>query len=128
MNNLPKTVRERMRAAVATDHPDPDLLAAFAEQALTERERAPLLEHLARCADCRDVLALATAPVGSATTQTKDTAAVRKAPWFSFPALRWGALAACFVIVGTAVLIRRDEKAAKFEMYQHQMAVPKASA
>jgi hypothetical protein len=127
MNNLPKIVRERMRAAVATDHPDPDLLAAVAEQALPERERAPLLEHLARCADCRDVLALATAPVGSATTQTKDTAAVRKAPWFRLPALRWGALAAGFVIVGTAVLIHRDEKSAKFERDQSQLAVPKPS-
>jgi hypothetical protein len=128
MNDLPKIVRERMKVTVATDHPDPDLLAAFAEQALPERERAPVLEHLARCADCRDVLAIATAPVGSATTQTKDTAAARKAPWFSFSALRWGALAACFVIVGTAVLIHRDEKAAKFDLYQRQMAVPKASA
>jgi hypothetical protein len=127
MNNLPKIVRERMRAAVATDHPDPDLLAAFAEQALPERERAPVLEHLARCADCRGALALAAAPVGSATTQTKDPAAVRKAPWLGLPVLRWGALAACFVIVGTAVLIHRDEKVAKFEMDQRQMAAPKAA-
>lgn len=112
MNDLPKIVRERMRTAVAGDHPDPDLLAAFVEQALPERERTPLLEHLARCADCRDVLALAATPAGSAATQNKDTVVARKAPWFSFPVLRWGALAACLVIVGAAVLIHRDEKLA----------------
>lgn len=108
MNDLPKIVRERMRTAVAGDHPDPDLLTAFAEQALPARERTPLLEHLALCADCRDVLALAAAPSGSAATQAKDTAVARKAPWFSFPVLRWGALAACLVIVGAAVLKYRD--------------------
>lgn len=112
MTDLPKIVRERMRVAVAGDHPDPDALTAFAEQALPERERAPLLEHLARCADCRDVLALAAIPPCGVATQIKDTGVARKAPWFTFPVLRWGALAACLVIVGAAVLMHRDEKLA----------------
>ena len=110
MTDLPKIVRERMRTAVAGDHPDPDLLTAFAEQALPERERTPLMDHLARCADCRDVLALAAVSAGAVATQAKDTAVERKAPWFTFPMLRWGALAACLVIVSTAVLLRRDLK------------------
>ena len=36
-------------------HPDANLLAAFVEKSLTERERLQVLEHLAACADCREV-------------------------------------------------------------------------
>jgi Photosynthesis system II assembly factor YCF48 len=110
MNELPNIVRERMKMPLAGDHPDPDLLAAFAEQALPDRERAPLLEHLARCSDCRDVLALATPPLESTARTNKDTATARKGPWFSWPVLRWGALAACVVVVGTAVLTQLSLK------------------
>ena len=124
MTDLPKIVRERMRSTVAGDHPDPDLLTAFAEQALPERERTPLLDHLARCGDCRDILALAAASAGAVATQIKDTAVARKAPWFTFPMLRWGALAACLVIVSTAVLLRRDLKTSYVTKDERQEATP----
>jgi hypothetical protein len=105
MSDLPQIVRARLKSAPAGDHPDPDLLAAFAEQALPERERAPLLLHLSRCADCRDVLALSLPPTGPAPSLL-DTAA--HVPWFRWPVLRWGAVAACVVIVGSAVLMQRQ--------------------
>ena len=124
MTDLPKIVRERMQAAMAGDHPDPDLLTAFAEQTLPERERTLLVNHLARCADCRDVLALASVPGGSAATQSKDTAIAGRAPWFTFPALRWSALAACLVIVSTAVLLHRDLKTAYSTKDERQEAAP----
>ena len=40
-------------------HPDAESLNAFAEQALRDRERAEVLEHLGVCARCREVVALA---------------------------------------------------------------------
>ena len=40
-------------------HPDENLLAAFAEHALTSREHENVLEHLSTCARCRDVVFLA---------------------------------------------------------------------
>jgi hypothetical protein len=40
-------------------HPDAESLNAFAEQALSERERGQVLEHLAVCSRCRQVVALA---------------------------------------------------------------------
>ena len=40
-------------------HPDAERLSAFAEQALGERERGEVLEHLAVCGRCRQVVALA---------------------------------------------------------------------
>ncbi|MGC2196974.1 MAG: YCF48-related protein [Terriglobales bacterium] len=105
MNELPKIVRARLNAAPAGDHPDPDQLTAFAEQALSDRERSTVLAHLSRCTDCRDVLALAVPRTGSAPASL-DTA--DRAPWFRWTVLRWGAVAACLVIVGSAVLMKRD--------------------
>ena len=40
-------------------HPDAENLSAFSEQALSERERAEVLAHLAVCGRCRQVVALA---------------------------------------------------------------------
>ena len=38
-------------------HPDANLLAAFVEKTLTEKERTQVLNHLSQCADCREVAA-----------------------------------------------------------------------
>jgi hypothetical protein len=39
---------------------------------------------------------------------SRDTGRVQKAPWFRWNALRWGALAACVVVVGSAVLMQHS--------------------
>ena len=44
------------------EHPDANLLAAFAEKRLLPHERKDLLAHLAECPECREVVALASAP------------------------------------------------------------------
>ena len=110
MDQLPSIVRARMNAAPAGDHPDPDLLTAFAEQALADQERSKVLSHLSHCADCREVLLLATSSLSTPALANAaapiDTA--RRLSWFRWPALRWGAVAACLVIVGSAVLMKRD--------------------
>ncbi|PYX42140.1 MAG: hypothetical protein DMG83_21760 [Acidobacteria bacterium] len=109
MNKLPNIVRARLSAIEAGDHPDPDLLTAFAEQALAEQERFKVLAHLSRCSDCREVLAVAMPSLSTAalaTASSIDTACRRS--WFHWPAVRWGAAAACVVIVGSAVLMKRD--------------------
>jgi hypothetical protein len=123
MKELPNIVRERLKAAPVGDHPDPDLLTGFAERALADRERTRVLDHLARCADCRDVIALATPPVLSGPSR-KDTARATNAPWFSWPTLRWGALAACVVIVGAAVLVQHDSRRDSRSTYIAKEAAP----
>ena len=40
-------------------HPDAESLNAFAEQALGDRERGQIVEHLAVCSRCREVVFLA---------------------------------------------------------------------
>jgi len=118
MTELPKIVHQRLRAAeaereAAPAHPEADVLAAFAEQALSPAERENVLGHLALCADCRDAVLLAlpaeelaaAAPVQAEVAEARTEAArdpVSAGPsrsWFSwadfrFSNLRWAALAA----------------------------------
>lgn len=107
METVPKIVQQRLRAADGNfgDHPGPDLLTAFAERTLLKREQAQVLEHLARCQDCRDVVSLAMPEFAAG-----QAIAVRKS-WLRWPALRWAAAAACVVVVGAAVSLRYGNKA-----------------
>lgn len=105
MPDIPKIARQRLEAMTSPGpHPDQDLLNAFLEKALAERERQPILEHLAHCADCREVVSLAVPPMEAAAP------APVRAGWLSWPVLRWAAAAACVVVVGAAVTLHfRDQ-------------------
>jgi putative zinc finger protein len=109
MAEVPKIVRERLKAARSvSDHPDPDVLSAFSERLLPDRERAIVLEHLARCDDCREVVALALPAIEAA-----DVARVRAVhkSWLTLPVLRWSAVAAGVAIISLAGVL-----------YQHRQA------
>ncbi|HXY51756.1 MAG TPA: YCF48-related protein [Terriglobales bacterium] len=109
MEQLPKIVRQRLRAGGAVgEHPDPNVLTAFAEHSLVGRERARVLEHVTLCQDCREILAVATAvPAAEPAPAARGGSS---SAWFRWPAVRWGAVAACCVVVGAAVLVRQDMK------------------
>jgi Carboxypeptidase regulatory-like domain/Photosynthesis system II assembly factor YCF48/Putative zinc-finger len=116
MQNVPKIVRDRLQAtAPAVHHPDADSLTAFAERSLPDRERTVVLEHLARCGDCREIVALALPEVGSVQTT------VRPSPrgWFTWPALRWGLVAAGVVTIAS-LGVRQAQR--------HSQPTPMASA
>ena len=103
MQNVPKIVRDRLQPPTpAVNHPDADLLTAFAEQSLPAAERGIVLDHLARCGDCRDVVALALPP-----TEVLETA-VRpvRSTWLTWPVLRWGFVAAGVVIVASVGVVQ----------------------
>jgi hypothetical protein len=107
MQNLPQRVVERLKkmAPDAQSHPDPDLLTAFAERALPGQERSQIIDHLARCGDCREILAIA-ALAAESQAQHEVAPALRRIPWFSRPALRWSALAAGVLIVASAGILQ----------------------
>jgi hypothetical protein len=98
-------------------HPDADLLTAFAEKALSATERDGVLEHLALCRDCREVIALAlpatdivAAPIADEIDAVRATGSRAGAPAlhklsFSWPSLRWAALAAGVVVAATVLLL-----------------------
>ena len=96
MQNVPKIVRERLQAATpAVNHPDADVLTAFAERSLPDVERTVVLEHLARCGDCRDIVALAL----PATEPVENAISPSPRGWLTWPALRWGFVAAGVVAI-----------------------------
>jgi hypothetical protein len=101
MTEIPKVVKQRMARAKPNDHPDANLLAAFAEQALASRERDSVLTHLSQCADCREAVFLSIPQV-----QISEVVVPVRSGWLRWPALRWGALAACAVVVVGAVSLR----------------------
>ncbi len=128
MPEVPKIVRERLRSGVLASrageptsqvlgpHPDADLLAAFAEQALLPAERERVLAHLAICEDCRTAILVALPPMEDVAV-TREAANAEAAalsgasrrmwfsrPMFAWPTLRWGALAAGLVVAGALLL------------------------
>jgi hypothetical protein len=118
MDTVPKIVRERLQAAPQPEqHPDANLLTAFAEKSLTQREQAQILDHLALCADCREIVALAlpeadslkvaVAARAAAALATPVTYARAQRPRWQM--LSWAALAACVLVVG-GVIIRNNQK------------------
>ena len=96
MQNVPKIVRERLKAAKPGEHHlDADMLTAFAERSLPDRERTAVVEHLASCGDCRDVLALAVPETETAQTVMTPTRGGR----LTWPVLRWGFIAAAGIAI-----------------------------
>ncbi len=107
MQNIPQIVRERLKAAKpAVDHPDADILAAFSERSLAELERAQVLDHLARCGECRDVVALAL-PASETVEAT-----IRPAPtgWLTWPVLRWGFVAAGIIAIASLGILQYQRR------------------
>jgi hypothetical protein len=108
MAQVPKIVTQRLQAARPGPHPDPNLLTALVEKSLTERERVQVLEHLANCADCRDAVSLS---LPDFETKRVIPAAPTKSGWLTWRMLRWGAAAACVVVVGAAVTLHFGKRA-----------------
>lgn len=103
MDAIKKLVSGRLKGQAAGTHPDPELLAAFAENSLSGRDRDGMLNHLSACTDCRDVLYLALADPAEAEQ-------VFSPPASSTPrrlAIRWATLAASVVIVGSVLVTNR---------------------
>jgi hypothetical protein len=93
MDPVRKLVSEGLQRQTHGPHPDPDLLSAFAEKALPERDRAQVLAHLAECGDCRQVVFFALPN----SAETQKVLAIERRPRSSF-ALRWGTLAATIAV------------------------------
>ena len=107
MQELPKIVVNKLGSGPPPSraaHPDPDLLTAFMERALPERERSDVMEHLAACAPCREVLALAQPEVAESSLVFLPKPMVSRGFL-----LRWGALAACAVLAVTLVVRHQPE-------------------
>jgi Photosynthesis system II assembly factor YCF48 len=106
MESVPKIVVKRLQSAVAESHPDADLLAAFAERSLTAPERDHIVEHLARCGDCREVVSLALPP-----QVESQPLADNRVNWFQRTLLRgtplrWAAVAAGVLLIASVATMQ----------------------
>jgi len=116
MQNIPKIVQARLQRPTpeaALRHPDADLLTAFAEQSLGEYERAHLMEHLAQCGDCREVVVLAL-PATEAVLVPSSSPAARggwlSTAWLSWPVLRWSVVAAGLALVTSVGILQYKQR------------------
>src|SRR5512142_917430 len=107
MAELPKFARTRLEQPNAGPHPDANLISAFVENALSQRERAHVLQHLATCAECRAVAGLAMPeleelPVVAPTPEQRS--------WARWTMMRWVTLATSAVVIAIAVLVLRPHQ------------------
>lgn len=101
MAKISKIVRSSLARGTlekSADHPDANLLAAFAENRLVKRERAAVVGHLAQCTDCREYLALASSGEGTESPAVAGAAAYPRVRRFS-PVWRWASGAAVALCV-----------------------------
>lgn len=97
-------------------HPDAEVLNAFIEGALPERERLECVSHFAQCARCREIVFLAQPP------QPLAPVVPVKQPWsFQLRALA-GAIAACVLVV--AFLLYKRELPPKFHTLRDENQAP----
>lgn len=91
-------------------HPNAESLSAFAEQALGERERGQVLEHLAVCGRCRHVVALAreAADAEAVATAARRTE-IQPDAWWKRWRIVWvpTAVVAAFAAASISVYIRQ---------------------
>jgi Photosynthesis system II assembly factor YCF48 len=109
MQDVPKTVLKRLQETrAAGTHPDADLLTAFTEQSLVESERARVMDHLAHCSDCREVLALALPAMEDVAVAASTKPA--RSRWLTWPVLRWGVAVAGIAAIASIGIVQYKQR------------------
>jgi hypothetical protein len=101
--------QELARSPVAGPHPDFDTLAALAEGKLLPRERTEVFAHLATCADCRGVLAVAAEAAPLPATGTKPFLVPRATHKPLRAWLPWASIAAGIIVACSAGLLYKQK-------------------
>jgi hypothetical protein len=128
VEKLPQFVASRLSKpqASAEPHPNADLLTAFAEQLLAGAERASVIEHLARCGDCREVIAIALPELEIELASVPTAGSGFN--WLRWPVLSWAALAAGIIAVASIGVVqyqaRHNEKIVATAQLQEAIAEP----
>ena len=135
MSEVPKIVRERLRpSGPGGAHPDANLLAAFAERSLAPAERTGVLDHLALCGECREVLAVSVSPMENVpqavapqpaipARESAAEKAVGRQMWVNWGRVAWAGLAAG-VVVAVGVLVMHPEKKGVDQALQKSSVTP----
>ncbi len=112
-------------------HPGAETLSAFAEQALSKRERGEVLEHLAICGRCRQIVALAQEAAGAEVAAAQLEVVRPRARWRRWvPALAPAAAVVATVVIAAYVherIVEKDAEVAKLDR-EHASQKPPISA
>src|SRR3954463_2210242 len=98
--DIPKNVRQALEKQPAEgDHPESELLNAYAERALSAQEDTQITGHLAACSECREVVFLAASAVERPAQYGKPEASEGRRLWWrwAMPATALLAIAVAFV-------------------------------
>jgi Photosynthesis system II assembly factor YCF48 len=132
MPELPNLLRQRLALAEPADsHPDADTLNAYAEKLLPAPERGRILQHIALCSQCREVIALTleASPIEANTTAIPVTPSLPRARRAWAPLFGLAASFAAMAIV--AVLIvkqpQKDHRAPVQSFVQAKLDAPEAT-
>jgi hypothetical protein len=122
MESVPKFVVSRLQRTAPDfgSHPDFDLLTAFSERSLGEGERGRVMEHIALCNDCREVLALALPEEELSAAVVPSSSGRIPAGWVGLPAFRWAVLTAA---VAVAALV-----GVRYSHFSHSNATAESGA
>src|SRR5438105_457083 len=110
---IPRIIRERLQTATAvnaTEHPEANLLSAFSENLLRADERDRVLQHLATCAACRQVVALAAVSRGE-----REPLFVTERRPQRWKILRWTALGASAAAMVAVVAVYQQKPRRQLE-------------
>jgi Putative zinc-finger len=100
---FPKPMLDALaRGTGPAEHPSADVLNAFVEHALTDGDKRSVADHLASCAECRDIVFLASSAAEEAIDGQESEAAARVTPrWNWKHGIAWAApVAALLLLVG----------------------------
>jgi len=131
MSKMPYIVWSRLGRKMpqsAGAHPDANLLAAFAEHALLEKEVAAVTAHLAECADCREYLAVAFAveerEIPAAARPSTGTNWFREWRWIASAAAACCVVAAALQYYGAPPAVVRSTRLKSMNVSSEAIAPP----
>lgn len=129
---LPNPIRNALASPQVQDsHPSADLLSAFAERTLSAGETHRVADHLAACAECREVVFLASS-VAEQVTAAPERAAIpavqRHSGWI--PRFAWVASGAVAFAIAGGILIQhqRQHDLSRREMARAVETAPQQTA
>ncbi len=101
---IPKSARDLLASqGSGTEHPSADLLNGYVEQSLSAAEKAGLVQHLAACEDCREVVFLAS------TAGEEQTAASIAEPGRVWRGWKWAVPAVAVLALVSSILVEHRQ-------------------